>query len=154
MVSGDFPLWAAIKSIKDGLSARAGLRAYRSGGGAIRDATWFRMVAEARRSIGESLAEATRPLSRRPTGNEITTFTTVKAQGFIQQVDVYVLDRATGLVETRPHSIRTDTLLSRRSAIRDAVTLFQDAIDVNPDVYDEEILGAAYTGTYQLVPGP
>lgn len=152
MAAGEFPLWAAIRTIKEGLSGRAGLAAYRSGGGSIRDATWFRLIGEARRSLSDAIAEVTRPLSRRPAGTEVTRMTTRTATGFIQQVDIFVRDRATGLIESRPHSIRTDVLLTRRAAVRDAVGLFQDAIDTNPDVYDEEVLGAAYVGTYELIP--
>jgi hypothetical protein len=146
----DLPLWAAIRAIKDGLSARAGLRAYRDGGGSIRDSTWYQLVGTARRNLSDGLDESLRPLNRRPTVGEINVLPTRTATGFIQNVDVYVQDRTSGLVEIRPWSIRTNELLSRRAAINDAVTLFGDAALAGQ--YDEVVLGATYTGTFELSP--
>lgn len=107
MAASDYPLAAAIKAVKSGMSARAGLAAYRAGGGSIRDATWYRTVAEVRRTIGDSLQEATRGQNRKPSGDEITVLTTKRQAQFIQQVSVFVRDRATGEVEARPFSWRT-----------------------------------------------
>jgi hypothetical protein len=81
---------------------------------------------------------------------EINVLPTRTATGFIQNVDVYVQDRTSGLVEIRPWSIRTNDLLSRRAAINDAVTLFGDAALAGQ--YDEVVLGATYTGTFELSP--
>lgn len=146
----DFPFWAAVRTVRDGISARAGLRAYRAGGGAIRDTTWFRMISEARVSIAARGDEVGRPLNRRPTADEGTRWTTSKARGVLQQVEVMVRDRDTGEVLAIPYGIS-----SRRARTR------QDVIDaalgtITPEGTDgdrQQILGAVYVGTYFMEPG-
>lgn len=152
MAGNDFPLGAAVRTVREGLSARAGLRAFRDGGGRINDTTWFRMVGEARRTLGESIAETGRPLSRRPTGDEITTITSRKRSGFWQQVEVFFRDRQSGEVMSSPFVLRGQGLVTRRAAIRFAVDEWSagSAGSANPD--DNEVLGAVYTGTLELSP--
>ena len=58
----EFPFWAAVRTVREGLSGRTGLSAYREGGGEIRDATWYRMISEARAAIAGREAEAGAPL--------------------------------------------------------------------------------------------
>lgn len=146
----EFPFWAAVRTVRDGISARAGLRAYRAGGGTIRDTTWFRMVTEARVSVAARGDEVGRPLNRRPTADEGTRWTTSKARGVMQQVEVMVRDRDTGEVLAIPYGIS-----SRRARTR------QDVIDaalgtITPEGTDgdrQQILGAVYVGTYFMEPG-
>lgn len=148
----DSPFWAAIKTVKSGMSGRAGLAAARAAGVKIQDATWYRMVGEVRTSLGSQINEVTKPLNRRPIGEEINTMSTRKARGFMQYVDVMVKDRDTGLVSLRPYAVRTDSLLSRQNVVKRALAGFINAINKNPGDYDEQVLGAVYTATYQLVP--
>lgn len=146
----DFPFWAAVRSVKEGMSGSAGLRAYRAGGGKIGTQTWHRMVAEARHSISARGDEVSRPLNRRPTADETTTWTTAKAKGWIQQVEVMVRDRDTGDILTIPFSLKGRTLVSRQSAIDDALSV------ITPEGTDgekQQILGAVYVGTYEMRPG-
>jgi hypothetical protein len=145
----EYPLGFAVRALKQGLSARAGLSAYRSGGGRIADATWFRMYSEARESTLAQISELGRPLNRKPTGDEINTFTTKSATGYMQYVDIYVRDKETGLVSVRPYSLRSDRLYSRGKVVNDSLTAYSDAAEA----YGEQVLGAAYMSTYELVPG-
>lgn len=148
----DYPLAAAIRTVKDGKSARAGLREFRQAGGSTNDAKWFGLVGEVRRNLSDRLDEVTRPLTRRPSGDEIRTFTTKRHTGYVQQLEIFVRDRATGIVVSKPYSWRTDTLITRGQAIREAIAEFESGVTESPDLFDEEILGGAYTGTYQLIP--
>lgn len=146
----DFPFWAAIRTVREGMSAAAGLRAYRSGGGKIATGTWQRMVAEAKHAIGRRGDEMGRPLNRRPTGDEITNWTVSKAHGFIQQVEVMVRDRDTGDILAIPFSLKGRSLVSRQTAIDEALdTITPEGTDGEK----QQILGAIYTGTYQMTPG-
>lgn len=144
------PFTAAIRTVKQGLSARAGLKAARAAGVHIQDATWFRMVGEVQRSLSNQISEVTKPLNRRPTSDEISRYTAGKARGFMQYVDVMVKDRATGVVSLRPYAVRTNTLLSRQTVVARALEGFKGAVLNNPSEYDEQILGAVYTATYQF----
>lgn len=146
----DFPFWAAVRTVREGLSARGGLSAYRQGGGEIRDATWYRMVSEAREAIAGREREAAAPLNRRPVADEITTWTTTKARGYIQQVEVAVRDRDTGQVLMLPYSVRGTRLVTRQQAIDEALGHY------TPEGTDGErqvILGALSVGVYRMTPG-
>ena len=152
MAGVTYPLTWAIKAVKTGLSARAGLKAFRAGGGAVRDATWYRAVAEVRRTLSDSLEEATRPLNRRPKGEEITPITTGKQRGYLQQVSVFVQDRESGEVVSRPFSLRGRGLLTRQAAVNAAIEAFEGGVTGSPDRYNETVLGAAYENTLELIP--
>jgi hypothetical protein len=143
---------AAIKAVKSGLSANAGYRAFQAAGGAVARATWLRTVGEIRRTLSNQLDEATRPLNRRPTANEITPISTKTRSGYIQQVDVYVRNRDTGEVESRPFSWRTQVLVTRQAAVNEALAAFDTGVTGSPDRFNETVLGATYTSTLQLTP--
>lgn len=145
---------AAIKAIKQGLSANQAYKAFQAGGGATRRATFLRTVAEVRRTLSDQIDEATRPLNRKPAADEITVISTKTRSGFMQQIDVYVRDRDTGEVESRPFSFRTQVVVSRQAAINEALNAFNDGVTGSPDRFNEEVLGATYTGTLQLIPRP
>lgn len=152
MAGPSYPLAYAIKAVKSGMSGRAGLAAFRAGGGKVADATWYRTMGEVRRSLSDSLDEASRPLNRRPTAAEITPITTPKQAGYIQQLSVFVRDKETGEVTSKPFTIRGRGLLTRQKAIAAAVEAFENGVVGSPDQYDEEILGAAYENTLELRP--
>ena len=145
-------LAAAIAAVKQGVSGNAAYRAFQAAGGAVRRATFQRTVAEVRRTLADSLDEATRPLNRRPSAAETTVISTKTRSGFIQQVDVYVRDRETGEVESRPFSWRTQVVITRQAAISEALNAFNDGVTGSPDRFNEEVLGATYTSTLQLIP--
>lgn len=145
-------LAAAQASVRAGVSANAGYRAFQAGGGSIARATWLRTYAEVRARASDSVAEAGRPINRKPTQDEITTLSTNHQARYIQQVDVYVRDRDTGEVQVRPFSWRGQALITRKAAINEALAAFDTGITGSPDRFNETILGATYTGTLQLVP--
>lgn len=140
----------AAKALKLGLSGREGLKAYRADGGSVRDATWFRAVGEVRRRLSNSLEEATRPLNRRPRGDEIIPIRSPKGSGYIQQVSVLVEDKETGDVATRPFFVRGRGLLTRQATIDAAIEAFETGVTGSPDRYNERILGAVYENTLEL----
>lgn len=145
-------LSAAINAVKQGMSGNAAYRAFQATGGAVRRATFQRTIAEVRRTLADSLDEATRPLNRRPNAAETTVISTKTRSGYMQQVDVYVRDKDTGEVESRPFSWRTQVLVTRAAAVNEALNAFNDGITGSPDRFNEEVLGATYTGTLQLIP--
>lgn len=148
----DTPFMAAMKAVKQGLSGRAGLAAARAAGVKIQDSTWFQMVGLARSSLAAQIDEITKPLGARPGQHEINGFETTKARGYLHYIDVIVKDRETGVVSARPYAVKSGSLLRRGQAIKRGLEAFQAAIDLNPGEYDEQVLGAVYTNTYQMVP--
>jgi len=148
----DYQLGAALSAVRDGLSARAGLRAFRSGGGRTTDSTWFRLVSEARRTMADRLDEPGRPVGRRPTGDEITPVSSQRRTGFWQQVEVFYRDRGTNEVSSSAFVLRGDALLTRKSVIDFALSEWAAGESGTPNPDGHEVLGAAYVSTLELIP--
>ncbi|HEU5217653.1 MAG TPA: hypothetical protein VFU23_03290 [Gemmatimonadales bacterium] len=147
------PVTVAVRAVKTGMSARAGLAAARAAGIQIRDATWYRIVGEVRRGLANQITEASAPLNRRPTASEISILSTKVAKGWVQYADVFVRDKATGLVSIRPYAVRGTSLLTRQAIVNRALAAYSQAAVDDPSKYPETILGGAYTATYQMTPG-
>jgi hypothetical protein len=140
--------WALL-SVTEGQSARAGLANYRNAGGRIASQSWYRLVGEIQASLAAREGIYDEPLDSVPVATEIRTWTTAKAKGFIQQVEVLVRERSTGQIISVPFSLQSKTLVTRREAIRAALDVYSDD---NAEKYDQQILGAIYTGTYEARP--
>lgn len=144
----EFPLWAAISTIKQKLSGRAGLAAYRAGGGKVSDSTWYKMVGIIRDNASRGVLEPTKPLNQKPQPADIGVMP-VKAQtGYLQNVSVIMRDKVTGITRVRPYSIATDELITRADAVDTAIEVFQR----NAFGYEETVMGAVYSGTVMMVP--
>lgn len=148
----DFNIWAASRMLKGKLAQSEGLRIARRLNPNLTDDEWRNAVAEARAILADKTSELSRPLNRRPIAGEYLPFKVKNPNGWIQQVEVYVRDIDTGVIEARPWSFKTETLRARMNVIREALEQFKAAIADNPEKYREEVLHAGYTGTYQLVP--
>jgi len=140
--------WVAAQGIKQGLSANAALRALRAAGGAIARGTWLRLYAQTRAEMDAESAEVSRPLDRRPRASEITYYETKQATGYLQHVDIYVRDRATGEVLAQPYSVKSDSLMTRADVIETAL----EAYGQHAERYGQTVLGATYTSTYLFAP--
>lgn len=150
-----FHVWAAIRTIKDRIGTWAGFDKYSEFDADITREEWAEAIGEARAIIASRNSELTRPLNRRPSGpGEIDTYSVKKGTGYIQQVEIFVKDRDTGLTETRHMLVKTQTLRSRQSIVNEALTKFRAEAAARPDDYPEDILGAQYVGTRELVIKP
>lgn len=149
----------AFNTVKDGISARAGLAAMRAAGLKVRDATWFRAVGEARAHYANRIAELDRPQTVRPKGGEIHPIPTKTARGFRQYVDIWIKPRGADQPIVVTQAFVTDRLLSRQAAVDKAIAGYRAAqarrattgatITTLPDA---AIVGAIYTATLQFTP--
>lgn len=147
-----FPLWAAIRTVKDKVGTWVGYETYRQFDPSITRENWAEAVGSARAALANKAAEITRPLNRIPITSEITAYPSRRATGFMQSVEVFVRDIDTGLIESRFFNVRSDTLRSRQSIVDAALSRFSDIQSTDPDSVGGDIVGAAYTGTFQLTP--
>ena len=152
MARSDYPLSTVLATVRSGISARAGLRAYRAGGNSITDSVWFRMVSETRRSVADRIQETSRPITRRPSGDEITRLTSRKQAGYWQEVEIFYLDKSTGEVGSSPFVLRGKGLLTRRAVMDFALAEWEAGSSGSPNPDDHEVLGAAYVSTLELFP--
>lgn len=147
-----YPGWAAISSIKQGLSANEGLKQFRAAGGHVGRSAWLALRAEVGAALAKRPAEMAANLASVPVGTEVSTFSTVKASGVIQQVEVLYRVKGTDAVVNRPFSVKGQQMIARQDAIQAA--LDQMSASQQQDLYEEQvILGAVYVGSYELVPG-
>jgi hypothetical protein len=143
------PAQWALAGIESGWSATAGLDRFRAEGGRIANQTWFRLWTEINVAITNRSATYNEPLNLRPIAAEIKQWTTAKATGYVQQVEVLVREKATGQIISVPFSVTGRSLVSRRNAIQQALSIYSDD---NAKKYNQQILGAVYSGTYEAVP--
>lgn len=149
---GTFHLWAAIRTVKAKIGTWVGYDTYSEFDPELSREQWAEAIGQARAALNNRIDELTRPLNRRPVQGEITPMTTKGPRGFLQQIEVYVRDNDTGLVDSRYYTVKTQTLRSRQFIVNEGLQRYQAAIDANPGDYPEEILGAAYIGTHQMTP--
>jgi hypothetical protein len=147
-----YPGWAAISSVKQGLSANEGLRQFRAAGGKIGRSAWLALRAEVGAALANRPTEMAAPLNAIPGAEHVQQFTTTSATGVIQQVEVLYRVKGTDTIVNRPFSVKGQQMITRQDAIQAA--LDQMALSQQRTLYEEQvILGAVYVGTYQLVPG-
>lgn len=147
-----FPLWAAIRTVKGKIGTWVGYEKYTELDPTITRQQWATAVGQARAAIANRLGELTRPLNRRPVPGEWTSYTAPRARGFMQYVDVYVIDTAGGPVQARPWAVRTDTLMSRQAVINLALSRYEAATLPEGTFEGEQVLGASYSGTVEFIP--
>lgn len=147
----DYPLWGVIRAQSEGMTATAGLRSFREGGGRSMTQTWYRLWGEARAAGEHRIAEASRDTDAAPAEGEMSPMTTVGRAGVLHQVEVYVADRLTGEVSVKPFSVTSDEPMRRIDAIAEALDAFTE--DDHESEYDERVLGAVHVGAYRMRPG-
>lgn len=140
----------AMDAILQGYSGRGGLAAFREAGGHISSSTWFKLTGQLQADLAAREGIYNEPVDSIPVSSEIQTWTTAKARGFIHQVEVLARDKATGEVISIPFSVSSRTLLSRREVINQALDVYTGD---NAGKYDQVVLGAVYTGTFEAKPG-
>lgn len=148
------PVPFAFQAARMGLSAREALAALREAGGGIRDATWFRVYAEVKAQLAINVLEADALSVGIPRAEHIGTQTTKTATGYMQYVSVYVRDRDTGVVSQRAFARRGDTLLPREEVARKGFEAYAAEATPSGNYGGQQIIGASYTGTAQLIPNP
>lgn len=147
-----FILTAAIRAVKSKIGVQ---RAYESVSRLAPEVTqqeWSQAIGEAKAALSQRVDEWTRPLNRRPVSGEITTLERKSSVKYWQQVEIYIRDKETGARSVMHFYTRTDTLRSRISVVNDWIKHVQGMIDSRPKDYPIDIVGFAYTGTYEIRP--
>ncbi len=145
MAKDDYPFGYAVYSVREGLSGRAGLAAYRAAGGKVRDTTWFRMVGEARAQLSQLGSEVGADLRAKPSLSDARSWTLVNPNpnNYAQWVSVVMRDRDTGLIFTKPYVVMTPNLMTRGEVVARALDTYTPDSGSDAGV----VLGATYTST-------
>lgn len=152
-------LWMAQWTVKNGVSANAGLKIAQEMGLGVRRSTWLQMIGHIKANAAVRAAAFEALFVATPSRLEIGKLPSKAATGYVQYVDLYVRDKQTGLVSVKQRALQTDTLLSRDAAIQFIVDRERSAIasagfrgptwDTEPDSVVE---GGIYTATHQFDP--
>ncbi len=148
-----YAFWAAIRTVRSKVGTWVGYEGVRAAGLDVDRTSWARWIGQAQAAIANRTAELAAPLGLKPRGSEISPMETVRTRGFLQETVLHIRDRDTGIIRDQIFVIRGPTVLSRRNAVNRAKARYQAAIDNNPDDYPEEIVGAGYMGTWEMIPG-
>jgi len=152
-------LWMAHWTVRNGVSANAGLRIAVENGLGVRRATWLQAINTIRANAAIRQATFEALFVGMPQRQEIGTLPSKQSTAYVQYVDVYVRDKGTGRLEVRQRALQTDTLLSRDAAIQFIVDRERSAIasagfrgptwDTMPNSVVE---AGVYTATHQFDP--
>lgn len=139
----------AARLQEQGLSARAGLAAYRAAGGAIRDARWFHAWGEVGAAHERAPEVGAHPLNVPPDTSIITDWHAGTAGQFATQVKVLVREAGSDF-----YSVREYTHITEGPHVgQEAVDAAMDVYSTSEDEYDEDVAGAFVSGYYQML-GP
>lgn len=124
---------------------------FQEAGGQIRRSTWLQLTAQLKEVVNSRATEVTRPLESLPDQTEIKTISSAKAQGYMQVVDMRYRIKGTDTIASRTYSIRSDQLMTRGDAIKQAHSTFTD--NAGESQYEDMvILGGFYVGTVNFDP--
>lgn len=148
MAGRDFAQPWVQSALRQGLGPTAALRAAREGGLRIGTSQWFQTYGSERNNRALQAKALDLPLNRRPLAGEIGQWDTVKRKGFAYRVVGLLTDRETGATKTTLVTVTSERLITRGSAIQQAMDSFQD-----PDEKYPGVLVAAFTaGVFEMVP--
>jgi hypothetical protein len=133
----------------EGLSARAGLRAFRGAGGAIRDQRWFNSWGEVSASRAGMVSVGSVPLSSIPSADNYATWSAGRPGQFATQVRVLVRNAGEDTYETRQFTHVTTGPHTGQEAIDAAIdTYSQTPGEGTPQGMAQ---GAYVSGYYKMV---
>lgn len=147
-----YPYSWAVRTVRNGWTVQQGVRHFRQAGGHVGTTNWNAMVANARATFAGRANELNAHRGRIPTGNETFALESHKANLYLQQVEVAVRNRVTGGIDYIPFTHQTTELRSRKYVSDLAMGTIEAGAEPGGSFAGTQILGAAYTGTYDLVP--
>jgi hypothetical protein len=153
-------MWMAHWTVRNQLSANAGLRIAQEMGLGVRRSTWLQGIGHIRANAAIRQATFEALFVARPQAHEIQSLPSNASTNYVQYVDVYVRDLNTGKLDVRSRALQTSNLMSRDEAIEFIISRERSAIasagfrgptwDTMPDSVVE---AGVYTATHQFVPG-
>lgn len=159
----DRPAWVAQFApdlIRRGISATAALRIFRApagdGGLGLHVSTteWYRQYGEALADLSKREGFLAVNYGLRPTRDQITSFTSRRATGFLYPFNVLVRNNTTGETYYQVSGFRSASAVSFRVAQQGAIDAIAEAArDGSPTVADVEVLGALPLPVREYVPG-
>lgn len=145
-ILGTFP--AALIAARGGMSANAFYQELRSLGVAARRSEVLAVFRLAKEITAVSGNEPFADPNRAPSDQALKPWPSKKATGVLQTVTLAYRDRTTGQLQRTFWSIRTEQGIERAQAVEMAV----NAYTLQAERYNQDLIGAIHTSSYQLLP--
>jgi len=108
----------------------------------------FELYKLARGIVSRSPEEIFRDITQVPTASEIQVWPTRKAEGFAQVVTLVYRDRTTGALAQTYWKTSNAQPMRRETAMATAISAYAD----HAERYNQDLVGAVHTSTYQQIP--
>lgn len=145
-ILGLFP--SALVAASGGQSANEWIKTMQSVGLGARRGEMLELYKIARGIVSKSPDEIFRDITQVPTAAEISVWPTRKATGFAQVVTLVYRDRTTGALAQTYWKTTNPTPMRRETAMATAISAYAD----QAERYNQDLVGAVHTSTYQQVP--
>ncbi len=145
-ILGLFP--SALNAASGGESARAWIRQMQSIDMGARRSEMFELYKLAKGIVARSPEEIFRDITQVPTASEIQVWPTRKAEGFAQVVTLVYRDRTTGALAQTYWKTSNAQPMKRETAMATAISAYAD----HAERYNQDLVGAVHTSTYQQIP--
>ncbi len=138
----------ALRGISEGLSGNKIFTAARDAGIRLRRTDALKIIADARKLVGEYGQEPFRPMGAAPTAAELGRWPTQGAEGVIQTIRLTYRERKTGRIVEQHYSVKSGQGVTRQTAVNAATDAYQAAAER----YQQDLIGAVHLGGAQLIP--
>jgi hypothetical protein len=145
-ILGLFP--SALVAAQGGESANSWIKTMQSLGLGARRGEMLQLYSIARGIVARAPEEIFRDITQVPTASEIQVWPTKKATGFTQTVTLVYRDRTTGKLNQTYWKTANPTPMRRETAMATAISAYAD----HAERYNQDLVGAVHTSTYQNVP--
>lgn len=139
---------SALIAAGRGSSANAFYRELQQLGLGARRSEVLALYKIARGIVAQSPQEPFRDITAVPTASEISPWPTKKATGFAQTVQLVYRDRTTGSLAKTYWRTANPQPITREQAMAQAISAYAD----HADEYNQDLIGAVHTSTYQNIP--
>jgi hypothetical protein len=147
-ILGLFP--SALVAAAAGETASEWIKTMQSIGLGARTSEMRQLYTLAAGIVRRSPDEIFRDIGQVPTGPEIQVWPTKKATGIVQTVTLVYRDRTTGKLNQTYWKTSNPVPMTREAAMATAVSAYAD----QAERYNQDLVGAVHTSTYQQVPFP
>ena len=140
---------SALIAARSGATASEYYASLRAVGAAPRSSEAHRLFGIAKNIVSRSADEPFRPLNQAPSGSDLAMWPSKGATGIAQTVSLVYRDKVTGVMNQTWWRTVTPSGIAREEAIAAAIDAYAD----HAERYGQDLVGAAHTSAYVLVPG-
>lgn len=139
---------SALVAARDNMSANAFYNYLQSIGAGARRTDVLRLYKMAAGIVSRSGNDVFSDIRQTPTAAQIQEWPSKKATGFLQTVTLVYRDRTTGTLAQTYWKTSNPQPITRETAIATAIDAYSD----HAESYDQDLIGAVHTSTYQMNP--